>query len=86
MDQTDNFAAMKAHLLTEIAQDAKSMFSNEDARSIDFMTDLLEDWQGEMSADSIPATVFSFTVIHFHQSLLHAYDTFNDHSDIAKFQ
>ena len=77
---------MEARLLIEIAENAKSMFSSKDVTSIDFMTDLLDDWKGEMSADSIAATVFSFTIVQFHQSLLHAYDIFNDQSDIAKFQ
>ena len=38
------------------------------------MVDLLNDWSGIMSEDSIAATVYSFTLMHVHKSLFHAYE------------
>ena len=42
---------------------------------LDYMLQHLKGWKGQMDGESVPATVYSFTLMSIHKSLFHAYES-----------
>lgn len=60
-------------IVMSIIDDEEFNFSYHEKQDVRFMIDLLKDFKGDMSLDSIGATVYSYWHYHFMQSFLKAY-------------
>ena len=47
--------------------------TNDQVSDLRSMTATLDGWQGLMAKESVAATVYTFTMIHFTKSLFHAF-------------
>ena len=74
-DFTDVFARDMTPRLISIAEGLKSELSAKQASDFETMVEHLEGWTGLMDAESVPASVYSFTLMSVHKSLFHAYES-----------
>ena len=59
--------------MVQIAHEVQSSLTSKQSSDLDFMVNLLEGWTGLVDEESVPATVYSFTLMQVHKSLFHKY-------------
>ena len=67
--------------MIEIATSVVPSLDAQQVTDLQAMTSIMEGWTGLMSEESVAATVYTFTMIHFTKSLFHAYFVDEVHRD-----